>query len=135
ASTRLKGLAMAIIMSSVPLYTKKVLKNGLTVLAVPIETAASVTMTIFVKAVSRYEQASNNGISHFLEHLHFKGTKKYPNAKKLSEVVDSVGGEFNANTGKEHTQYYIRAAYEHFDLVFNVLTEMLQNPLIDEKEL
>ncbi len=117
------------------IYTKKVLPNGLTVLMVPIETAASVTMSIFVKAGSRYEEDRINGISHFLEHLHFKGTKNYPSAKKLSEAVDSVGGEFNANTGKEHTQYYIRAAYEHMDLVLDVLTDMLQRPLMDPKEM
>lgn len=122
-------------MSDSMLYTKKVLKNGLTLLMVPIESASSITMSIFVKAGSRYEEKQLNGISHFLEHLHFKGTKKYPSAKKLSEIVDSIGGEFNANTGKEHTQYYIRAAYEHMPLVFNVLTEMLQNPLFDEKEI
>lgn len=117
------------------LYTKKVLPNGLTLLMVPIDTAASITMSIFVKAGSRYEEKKYNGISHFLEHLHFKGSKKFPTAKKLSEVVDSIGGEFNANTGKEHTQYFIRAAYEHLGLVFDVLTDMLQNPLFNEKEL
>jgi predicted Zn-dependent peptidase len=117
------------------LYSKKVLKNGLTLLTVPIETAASVTMSVFVKAGSRYEEPRVNGISHFLEHLHFKGSKKYPTTKRLSEVIDAVGGEFNANTGKEHTQYYIRAAYEHFPLVFDVLTDMVQNATFDEKEM
>lgn len=117
------------------LYAKKVLKNGLTLLTVPVETAASVTMSVFIKAGSRYEEERINGISHFLEHLHFKGSKKYPTAKKLSEVIDAIGGEFNANTGKEHTQYYIRAAYEHLPLVFDVLTDMTQNPLFDEKEM
>lgn len=102
---------------------------------VPIETASSVTMSIFVKVGSRYEEKKLSGISHFLEHLHFKGSQKFPSAKKLSEIVDSIGGEFNANTGKEHTQYYIRAAYEHMDLVFNVLTDMLQHPLFAEKEI
>ena len=122
-------------MSIHSLYTKKVLPNGLTLLMVPIETASSVTMSVFVRAGSRYEEKNISGISHFLEHLHFKGSKNYPNAKKLSEIVDSIGGEFNANTGKEHTQYFIRAAYEHLDLVFNVLTDMTQNPLFNEKEL
>ncbi len=117
------------------MYNKKVLKSGLTLLTVPIPTALSVTMSIFVKAGSRYEERRVNGISHFLEHLHFKGTKKYPTAKKLSEVVDSIGAEFNANTGKEHTQYYIRGAAEHLDLIVDVLTELLQNPLFDEKEI
>jgi predicted Zn-dependent peptidase len=122
-------------MTTPPLYSKKVLLNGLTLLTVPIETAASITMSVFVKAGSRYEEKQLNGMAHFLEHLHFKGSKKYPSAKKLSEVIDAVGGEFNANTGKEHTQYYIRAAYEHLPLVFSVLTDMVQNPLFDEKEM
>lgn len=122
-------------MSLHSLYEKKVLINGLTLLTVPMETAASVTMSVFVKVGSRYEDPKINGISHFLEHLHFKGSKKYPTAKKLSESIDAIGGEFNANTGKEHTQYYIRAAYEHFGLVFDVLTDMFQNPLLDEKEI
>ena len=122
-------------MSIHSVYEKKVLKNGLTLLTVPIETASSITMSIFVKAGSRYEEPRINGLSHFLEHLHFKGTKKYPTAKRLSETVDSIGGEFNANTGKEHTQYFIRAAYEHLPLVFDVLTDMLQNPLFDEREM
>lgn len=122
-------------MSIHSIHHKKILPNGLTLLTVPIETASSITMSIFVKAGSRYEEKRVNGISHFLEHLHFKGTKKYPTAKKLSETVDSIGGEFNANTGKEHTQYYIRATSAHLPLVFNVLTDMLQNPLFDEKEM
>jgi predicted Zn-dependent peptidase len=122
-------------MSIHSVYEKKVLKNGLTLLMVPIGDAASITMSIFVKAGSRYEEKRINGISHFLEHLHFKGSKHYPTAKILSETVDSIGGEFNANTGKEHTQYFIRAAYEHLPLVFKVLTDMLQNPLFDEKEM
>ncbi|HTL39803.1 MAG TPA: pitrilysin family protein [Methylomirabilota bacterium] len=115
-------------------YLKKTYKNGLTLLSVPIPNALSIIMSVFVKAGSRYEEAPVNGISHFLEHLHFKGTKKYPTAKKLSEVVDSIGGEFNANTGKEHTQYYIRATSEHLPLIMDVLADLVQNPLFDEKE-
>lgn len=122
-------------MSIHSVYEKKNLKNGLTLLTVPIKEASSITISIFVKVGSRYEDKHLNGISHFLEHLHFKGTQKYPTAKKLSETVDEIGGEFNANTGKEHTQYFIRAAYEHLPLVFNVLTDMLKHPLFDEKEI
>ena len=65
-------------MSIHSIYSKKILKNGLTLLTVPIETAASITMSIFVKAGSRYEEQRISGLSHFLEHLHFKGSKKYP---------------------------------------------------------
>ncbi len=121
-------------MSQTP-YSRKVLPNGLTILTVPVPTAESITVSMFYKVGSRYEDARINGLSHFLEHLHFKGTKKYPTAKKLSEVVDSIGGEFNANTGKEHTQYFIRAASQHLPLVFELLTDMMQNPLFDEKEM
>jgi predicted Zn-dependent peptidase len=117
------------------MYHKKIFKNGLTLLAVPIPAALSITMSVFVKAGSRYEEPRVNGISHFLEHLHFKGTKKYPTAKKLSEIVDSVGGDFNANTGKEHTQYYIRAASQHLPLILEVLADLVLNPLFDEKEM
>lgn len=117
------------------MYNKKVFKNGLTLLTVPIPTALSITMSVFVKAGSRYEEPRVNGISHFLEHLHFKGTKNYPTAKKLSEAVDSIGGDFNANTGKEHTQYYIRAASAHLPLIMDVLTDLVQNPLFEEKEI
>jgi predicted Zn-dependent peptidase len=116
-------------------YHKKIYPNGLTLLTVPVPTAASVTMSIFVKAGSRYEEARLNGISHYLEHVHFKGTKKYPTTKILSEVVDSIGGEFNANTGKEHTQYYISAAKQHLPIIFDVLTELIKNPTFVEKEL
>ena len=116
-------------------YTKKIYKNGLTLLTVPIPTALSITMSVFVKAGSRYEEPRVNGISHFLEHLHFKGTKKYPTAKKFSEVIDAIGGELNANTGKEHTQYYIRAASHHLPLIVDALTDLLQNPLFDAKEM
>jgi predicted Zn-dependent peptidase len=70
-----------------------------------------------------------------LEHLHFKGSKKFPSAKKLSETVDSIGGEFNANTGKEHTQFFIRSAYEHLPLTFDVLTDMLKHPLLGAEEI
>ncbi|MBI4363634.1 MAG: insulinase family protein [Candidatus Doudnabacteria bacterium] len=92
-------------------------------------------MSFFIKVGSRYEEARLSGVSHFLEHLHFKGSKNYPTAKKLSETIDAIGGEFNANTGKEHTQYFIRAAYEHLPLVFDVLTDMLQHPLFDLREI
>lgn len=116
-------------------YSKKVYPNGLTLLTVPIDSSASVTMSVFVKAGSRYEEERVNGISHYLEHVHFKGTKKYPTTKKLSEAVDAIGGEFNANTGKEHTQYYIQAAKHHLPVIFDVLNELVNNPLFDEKEL
>jgi predicted Zn-dependent peptidase len=116
-------------------YTKKVLQNGLTVIEVPSSDAESVVVDFFVKTGSRSETEKENGISHFLEHFLFKGTKKYPSALAISSLIDSIGGEMNANTGKEHTQYYIKAASKHLELIFEVLTDMIQNPLLDAVEL
>lgn len=116
-------------------YTKRTLPNGLTIIEVPSNDAESVVVDFFVKTGSRSETAKENGISHFLEHFLFKGTKKYPSAYAISALVDSIGGEMNANTGKEHTQYYIKAASSQLPLIFEVLTDMIQNPLLDAEEL
>ena len=116
-------------------YNKKVLSNGLTVIEVPSHDAESVVVDFFVKTGSRSETLKENGISHFLEHFLFKGSKKYPSAMAISSLIDSIGGEMNANTGKEHTQFYIKAASQHLPLIFEVLTDMIQNPLLDSEEL
>jgi predicted Zn-dependent peptidase len=116
-------------------YTKRTLPNGLTIIEVPSNDAESVVVDFFVKTGSRSERPEENGISHFLEHFLFKGTKKYPSAMVISEMVDSIGGEMNANTGKEHTQYFIKAASHHLPVIFEVLTDMIQYPLLDPEEL
>jgi predicted Zn-dependent peptidase len=116
-------------------YTKKTLPNGLTIIEVPSHDAESVVVDFFVKTGSRSETPKENGISHFLEHFLFKGSKKYPSAMAISSLIDSIGGEMNANTGKEHTQFYIKAASQHLPLIFEVLTDMVQDPLLDAKEL
>src|SRR5437764_15057964 len=109
-------------------YSKKFLPNGLTIIEVPSSDAESVVVDFFVKTGSRSEAAEENGISHFLEHFLFKGTKKYPSALAISSLIDSIGGEMNANTGKEHTQYYIKAAHQQLPLIFEVLSDMVQCP-------
>jgi predicted Zn-dependent peptidase len=116
-------------------YIKRVLKNGLTIVEVPSNDAESVVVDFFVRTGSRSETAKENGISHFLEHFLFKGTKKYPSAKAITELIDGIGGEMNANTGKEHTQYFIKAHHSRLQLIFEVLTDMLQNPLLDKEEM
>ncbi len=116
-------------------YFKKQLKNGLTIIEVPSHDAESVVVDFFVKTGSRSENEKESGISHFLEHFLFKGTKKYPTALAISSIVDSIGGEMNANTGKEHTQFYIKAASQHLELIFELLSDMIQNPLLDAVEL
>jgi predicted Zn-dependent peptidase len=116
-------------------YHKRVLKNGLTIIEVPSNDAESVVVDFFVKTGSRSETAKENGISHFLEHFLFKGTKKYPSAMAITELVDGFGGEMNANTGKEHTQYFIKAHHSRLEQIFEILTDMIQQPLLDKPEL
>ena len=116
-------------------FIRTKLPNGLTILEIPSSDAESVVVDFFVKTGSRSETEKESGISHFLEHFLFKGTKKYSSALAISALVDGIGGEMNANTGKEHTQFYIKAASQHLPLIFEVLTDMMQFPLFDRSEL
>ena len=116
-------------------YQRKVLKNGLRVITIPMPSFESATAMVMVGAGSRYENRKNNGISHFLEHMAFKGTQKRPSAQIIASLIDGVGGEFNAFTSKEITGYYVKAASNHVDLCLDVLSDMLQNSKLDQAEI
>lgn len=116
-------------------FHKTTLPNGLRVLTVPMPSFESATVMVMVKAGSRFETKENNGISHFLEHMAFKGTKKRPSAFDISTLIDGIGGEFNAFTGKETTGYYIKSSKNHIGLSLDVLSDMLQNSLFDPVEI
>ena len=116
-------------------YQRKVLKNGLRVITIPMPSFESATVMIMVGAGSRYETAKNNGISHFLEHMAFKGTTKRPNAQAIASLIDGIGGEFNAFTSKEVTGYYVKSAVTHVDLCLDILSDMLQNSKLDKDEI
>ncbi len=116
-------------------YVHKKYKNGLNVFMVNLPDAESVLFTIMVKVGSRYETMEVSGISHFLEHLFFKGSTAYPNPTDISGIVDAIGGDFNATTSKELTEYYIKAEKHHFELIFDVLSDMILNPLFNEVEI
>jgi len=116
-------------------FQRKVLSNGLRVLTIPMPSFKSVTSMILVGAGSRYETNLNNGVSHFLEHMAFKGTKKRPSALKISSLIDGIGGEFNAFTGKETTGYYIKSSVNHLELSLDVMSDMLQNSLFKTEEI
>ena len=116
-------------------YKRKEYANGLNLLTVHVPEAESVVMTVYVKVGSRYEADSVAGVAHFLEHVFFKGSRNYPYPSSISSLVDSIGGDFNASTSKENTEFYIRASKDHFDLIFDVLTDMILNPLFPEEEL
>lgn len=116
-------------------YTKKVLKNGLRLIVVPMESFESATVLVMVGAGARFENKQNNGISHFLEHMAFKGTEKRPSAIAIAGAIDGIGGEFNAFTDKEITGYYVKANAAHVELCIDILSDMLQNSKFDATEL
>ncbi|MDD5041776.1 MAG: pitrilysin family protein [Candidatus Peribacteraceae bacterium] len=107
------------------MYTLERLSSGLPVLTAPSDGVESATVMVFAGAGSRYEEQKNRGISHFLEHMFFKGGDKYLTTKDVSAAIEGVGGDFNAFTGKEYAGYYVKAAAKHLDLSCDVLSDML----------
>lgn len=95
----------------------------------------SVTTMVAVGAGSRYETKKINGISHFLEHMFFKGSKKYPSAEIISTLVDSIGAVHNAGTDQEYTFYWIKSAANHIELSSDILSSMLKESLLLEEEI
>lgn len=116
-------------------YKRTTLANGLKVITAPMPAFESATVLVMVGAGSRYESRTNNGISHFLEHMAFKGTQKRPTPMDITSLIDGIGGESNAFTGKESTGYYIKAQAIHVELALDVLSDMLQHSLFDPKEI
>ena len=114
-------------------YTK--LSNGLGVLIVPIASLSSLTATVWVKTGSRDENIENNGISHFLEHVVFKGSKKYPSAKIIADELDGMGSEHNAATSKDWTKYYIKSRSSDLEKVLDMLSDVVVNPILASEEI
>lgn len=117
------------------MYQKQTLKNKLRLITVPLRDTKTVTVLIMVGTGSKYEQEKINGISHFTEHLFFKGTKKRPTTKDIAETLDGIGGEYNAFTWKEYTGYYAKVNREHLDIALDVISDMLINSKFDEQEI
>jgi predicted Zn-dependent peptidase len=111
------------------------LANGLRVVTTPVPTAQSVSVNVFVGVGSRAEDRRTNGLSHYLEHMLFKGTEQRPTAIAISEAIEGAGGNMNAGTDKELTVYYNLMPYEKLPLAMDVLAEMIQHSLIDAEEL
>ncbi|MFH1175301.1 MAG: pitrilysin family protein [bacterium] len=93
------------------------------------------TVLVIVGTGSKYEEKRENGISHFLEHMAFKGTKKRPTALKISSEIDAVGGIFNAFTGFEYTGYWAKVGSQHINLAIDIIDDMMKNSILDEKEI
>ena len=117
------------------MHQRSLLDNGMPVLTCSMPNTRSVSIAIFIGAGSRYEMDEMAGVSHFLEHLLFKGTKHWPNARVLSEEVEGVGGIMNASTDREMTIFWCKVAKQHFQRALSVLADMMLNPLLDPVEL
>jgi predicted Zn-dependent peptidase len=117
------------------LHQKTVLDNGLRFVFSPMPHTRSVSICFFIGIGSRYEADAQAGISHFIEHLCFKGTAKRPSAGELSAAIEGVGGILNAGTDKEFTVYWSKVARPHFSLALDVLVDMLFNSKFEPKEL
>jgi len=116
------------------MYRKSVLPNGIRVVSEAIPYVKSITLGIWVGTGSRSENQHNHGISHFIEHMVFKGTNNR-SAKDIAETVDEVGGQLNAFTGKEHTCYYIKVLDTHLELALDVLSDMLLASKFDAEDI
>lgn len=117
------------------MYTLDTLTSGLRVLTAPIGGTESVTVLVLTGAGSRYETKGERGISHFLEHMFFKGGKKYVNTQQVSAAIEGVGGDFNAFTGKEYAGYYVKVAHKQTELACDVLSDMLLHASFPPEEI
>jgi predicted Zn-dependent peptidase len=116
-------------------FKKIVLSNGLPVFFIKMPTVKSATILTMFKTGSRYENRKNSGLSHFLEHMFFKGTEKRPSTLNISSELDSIGADFNAFTGKEYTGYYVKTQKSKFSVAVDVLSDMLINSKFDQEEI
>ncbi len=117
------------------MYTLDTLPSGLRVLTAPVQGTSAVTVMLFAGAGSRYEKQNERGISHFLEHMFFKGGIKYKTTEEVSAAIDGVGGDFNAFTGKEYAGYYVKLAAEKKELACDVLSDMMLHASFPAEEI
>jgi predicted Zn-dependent peptidase len=116
-------------------YKRTTLDNGLRLLTAPMPGMRSASIALFFLVGSRYENRELAGVSHFIEHMLFKGTQQYPTARHISEAIEGVGGSFNGSTSKEITNYTARVPGQHLDEVMHVLANMVRYPLFEAAEI
>jgi len=116
-------------------YKKTILKNGLRIITVPMKDNPTVTVLVMVEAGSKYETKDKNGISHFLEHMCFKGTINRPSNADISTELDNLGSHYNAFTGQEYTGYYAKAEHSNIDKLLDIISDMYLNPIFPAKEI
>src|SRR5947199_7609179 len=107
------------------MFDKTVLPNGLRIVSSTLAHTRSVSISIFVGAGSRYESDEIAGVSHFLEHMLFKGTDRRPTPREIAEAIEGVGGVMNAATDKELTVYWAKVPVDHFSIALDVLLDQI----------
>jgi len=116
-------------------YKKTTLKNGLRVITAPMQDTQTATVVIMVGVGSRYETEKEAGLSHFIEHMFFKGTQKRPTTLAIGEEMDAIGGEYNAFTSKDKTGYFAKVDAKHLDTALDVVSDIFLNSKIEDKEI
>ena len=114
---------------------KTVFKNGLRLLTIPQKNTRTVTVLVLVKTGSRNEHQGNRGVSHFLEHMFFKGTKRLPTSLDVVEPLDKIGGQYNAFTGEEYTGYFAKVDADHTNLALEWVADIFLNSQLPAKEI
>lgn len=117
------------------MYQKFTLDNQLRLIVDELPHTRSATVSMYVATGARYEAERVSGISHFIEHMLFKGTTKRPTAQDIAVAIEGIGGFFNASTGNEITNYWVKVSYQHFDTALDVLSDMVRMPLLDPLEI
>lgn len=116
-------------------HTLSVLQGKLRCITVPVPASKSITLVVLVRVGSRYESAGDNGISHFMEHMFFKGAERYPDAMAVAGAIDGAGGSFNAFTGEEAVGYFVKISSARKEIAYDVLSDMLLNSKFDSEEI
>ena len=116
------------------MYKVKTLENGLTIIGEEIPYVKSISLGVWINAGSRIEDEKISGVSHFIEHMLFKGTDKRT-SKEIASEIDNLGGQINAFTSKECTCYYVKLLDEHIDLGIDILSDMILNSKFDNKDI
>ena len=109
------------------MYEKTILDTGLRIVTSTMPHTLSASICVFIGTGSRYEAEDRSGISHFVEHMCFKGTERRPSSKIISETIDGIGGVLNGGTDKEITVYWVKVARNHFNVGLDLIVDMLRN--------
>ncbi|HRY82794.1 MAG TPA: pitrilysin family protein [Candidatus Moranbacteria bacterium] len=116
-------------------FKKTTLKNELRIITAPMKETQTVAVLVMIGVGSRFETEKEAGLSHFIEHMFFKGTKNRPTAMAISEELESIGGEYNAFTSKDKTMYYAKVDKKHIKIALDVIADIYLNSKLEEKEI